>query len=688
MAEVKLFKLSVTGQQLEEKLAKIEHNLEAINANSAADEEFKSLVAATYATKEELAKLYDNDTESIDSIIEIINLLDSKINASEVATLLSEKADKSELNDYQPKGNYLTEHQSLSGYATETYVDNKISDLLNGVDTDHDTLKEIVDLLNEKQDAAEFISSLESKADKSDLDEYAKITDIPSIDGLISEEDADAKYQAKGEYLVEADLADYAKAADVPSIDGLITETAADNKYQPKGYYLTEQAGDGRYILQGEGVTIDELTYFSLSVAEKYQPKGDYLTEHQSLADYALKSELPVVPSIEGLATEDYVNNKISEVIDGAPEALNTLNEIATELAQKQGTAELIDILGTKANASELEPLAVKSAVDTAIDSAVANLTGAINDKLDASYLPTLATKEELTEYQPKGNYLTEHQDLSSYALKSEIPTVPTKVSEFENDTNYISEHQSLEGYATETYVNQKISDLIAGADENLDTLKEIADVLNDENTGLAKVNTILGYKANEEDVYDKTAADDKFVDKAKYDELNNKYVSLFNYVYSNASGEAATPLNADYVANNLSNENTSVEITEGELGDVTLPEATKTMTVTAPMQDGATVTLSSPKAINLNNTSEEPVAVTIDAPAGTSIPNMNVSGDYTTLEVNNGSITGKNDATVTNIIINNDIEKNASVTGVVYNDNATITSNNLPKLGLANNNT
>ena len=46
--------------------------------------------------------------------------------------------------------------------------------------------------------------------------------------------------------------------------------------------------------------------------------------------------------------------------------------------------------------------------------------------------------------------------DLSNYALKSEIPTVPTKVSAFENDVPYLTEHQSLSGYATEQWVEDK----------------------------------------------------------------------------------------------------------------------------------------------------------------------------------------------------------------------------------------
>lgn len=44
--------------------------------------------------------------------------------------------------------------------------------------------------------------------------------------------------------------------------------------------------------------------------------------------------------------------------------------------------------------------------------------------------------------------YLTQHQDLSEYAKKSEIPT---KVSAFENDAGYLTQHQDLSDYALKT---------------------------------------------------------------------------------------------------------------------------------------------------------------------------------------------------------------------------------------------
>lgn len=323
--------------------------------------------------------------------------------------------------------------------------------------------------------------------------------------------------------------------------------------------------------------------------------------------------------------------------------------------------------------------------------------TGAeINDRLEQVMKNVSALSEnfekdrEFRENFANSSYVTSSV-LSDYALKSELEPLASKeeLKGYQPKGEYLTEHQSLVGYATEQYVNNKISGLLDGVDENFDTLKELADVLTDEESGLGKVNEALNNKANVVDVYDKTVADDKFVEKAKYDELNNKYTTLFNAVYSNATGETATALNADYVANNLSNTNTSIVITEGELGDVIIPEATKPLSVTAPMADGATVTLSSPKTFTLVNTSYDPVAVAIDAPAGISVPTlMKVSGYYTTLDVNNGSITSTSGATVTDIIINNDISKNATVAGVVFNDNATITSYNLPQLTIANSNT
>ena len=51
------------------------------------------------------------------------------------------------------------------------------------------------------------------------------------------------------------------------------------------------------------------------------------------------------------------------------------------------------------------------------------------------------------SELNAKG-YLTQHQDLSAYAKKTDIPSVPTKTSQLTNDSGFLTQHQSLSGYA------------------------------------------------------------------------------------------------------------------------------------------------------------------------------------------------------------------------------------------------
>ena len=69
------------------------------------------------------------------------------------------------------------------------------------------------------------------------------------------------------------DLSAYAKKTDIPSLDGYVTN-------------------------------------------EQLNAKG-YLTEHQDLSAYALKTEIPTVPSLDGYATTEYVDNAIANVPSG-----------------------------------------------------------------------------------------------------------------------------------------------------------------------------------------------------------------------------------------------------------------------------------------------------------------------------------------------------------------------------------
>ena len=112
------------------------------------------------------------------------------------------------------------------------------------------------------------------------------------VDGLIESHTHD-------EYLTEhQDISHLATKAEIPSLDGLATET-----------YVQEQIANAE--LGGEEVDL------SGYVTEQELEQKGYLTEHQDISHLATKAE---IPSLEGLATETYVQEQIANASLGGGE--------------------------------------------------------------------------------------------------------------------------------------------------------------------------------------------------------------------------------------------------------------------------------------------------------------------------------------------------------------------------------
>ena len=78
---------------------------------------------------------------------------------------------------------------------------------------------------------------------------------------------------------------------------------------------------------------------------------------------------------------------------------------------------------------------------------------------------------------------------------------------------------------AEKTYVDSKITEIVGGAPETLDTLKEIADALGEDANLSATLTAEIGKKANSADVYTKTAADEKFLQISDVEALTEEEV-------------------------------------------------------------------------------------------------------------------------------------------------------------------
>ena len=125
------------------------------------------------------------------------------------------------------------------------------------------------------------------------------------------------------------------------------------------------------------------------------------------------------------------------------------------------------------------------------------------------------------------GNVNLTPADIGALPDDTEIPVVPTNISAFNNDAGYLTQHQSLtdypkktelanvatsgdytdlintptipstEGLATETYVQNKIAEVVNSAPGTLDTLNELAQALGNDPNFATTMATELGKKAN-----------------------------------------------------------------------------------------------------------------------------------------------------------------------------------------------
>lgn len=175
-------------------------------------------------------------------------------NSNQIAGKLSkEEADQY----YQPKGHYLTEHQDISGLVSKEDADRlykKVGDAEGSVGTSVDlsSVNEELGKKLSKTEAAELyqpkgeyltshqdISGLLEKTKAEELYQ-PKISDLDSIrekagqvENKLSKTDAEEKYQPKGTYLTSHQ-----------DISGLLSRSDAGGLYQPKGEYYTKSEVD------------------------------------------------------------------------------------------------------------------------------------------------------------------------------------------------------------------------------------------------------------------------------------------------------------------------------------------------------------------------------------------------------------------------------------------------------------
>lgn len=397
-----------------------------------------------------------NEGTEIASAWSIKKLYDM-INSIDVTGQLADYLKKTEASTlYQPKGNYLTSHQDISGKSDKTHTH---SVKINGV------TKTIAATGGTAVDLGTYLTSHQSLA------AYLKSADAEKTYSKLGHTHAFSEITGKPTTLAGYGVIDGVNAVSVTGNGNAVTSASID------GHTLTLTKGS-TFSLSGHTHTFASLTSKPTTIA------GYGITDAYTKAqvDSTIAKYLPLaggtitgVLTVNGIATfkskvaigdiyiiNDGSGNLYVQKTDGKTAA----NFYATGGITAFGASSVSGGTGSGLNGSVLgfEKATAMTSADNGDSSktevsflATAWSIKQLNDKINAfgtgvfsDYLTIAAAK---ATYQPKGSYLTSHQtiygltiqkngtSLGTYtpnsAAKTINVTVPTKLSELSNDSGY-----------------------------------------------------------------------------------------------------------------------------------------------------------------------------------------------------------------------------------------------------------
>lgn len=376
---------------------------------------------------------------------------------------------------------YLKEHQSLEGYATGEYVDSAITDAINA---------------------------------EVERTEETYLKEHQSLDGYATENYVDSA---------------------VSQLQATIEST-----------YITADEAEASFENLHNTVTSETSSAISEAIAtETARTEATYLKEHQSLADYYTSAQTDSaitetiaqieIPSIEGLASEDYVDSAITsafeelkEYVDEGAEVVaqalsNVFTSADTESAITEAIEELKDYVdeGAEVVAQALSNIYTSAETDSAISTAIEELREYVDEggEVIAQTLSNVYTSGETDEAISRAleNFDSNHytkaetdsaiREAISGATFDEYATKEYVANQMAAETarteaTYLKEHQSLDNYYTSAQTDSAITEAIGEIVTEIEKdEKVVAAALNDLHSGITTINEILESAVTSADV-------------------------------------------------------------------------------------------------------------------------------------------------------------------------------------------
>lgn len=284
------------------------------------------------------------------------------------------------------------------------------------------------------------------------------------------------------------DLSDYAKVADV--------NTALAGKVDKvEGKSLI----DDTEIERLKNVDNYDDTEVKRLITDKAD--ADHVHSYNDLTDK------PEIPSIEGLATTDYVDGKVSDLVNGAPEAMDTLKELSDAIQAHQNVYDayvqtVSDNLAKKVDKEEGKSLVLDTEIakihkhtnKEELDKIEVGDKAKWDAKADADhnhddvYLKEIPAEYVTEEELAAEGFLKEHQSLEHLAVKADVDAALAEKAPLEHTHDFadlenapdmelyakVADEEAREVFSTEILTVNSLGGIAAGADLNGLTVREI----------------------------------------------------------------------------------------------------------------------------------------------------------------------------------------------------------------------
>lgn len=319
---------------------------------------------------------------------------------------------------------------TLSGEqaATEKYVDDAIAkiptpDVSGQINTHNTSETAHADIRESINNVSELVGTTAVSKQIEDA-----IAEIPATDlsGYYNKEETDTAINAAKEELSESIVA------------------------ESEEWKVVDEAGSIIFSVDASGAHTTELTLNGESAAtEQWVENKNYLTEHQDISgksDVGHKHVIADITDLPDYATINYVDTKVADLVNSAPEALNTLGELATALENHEDAYDaLLETVGSKATKTELEDM--KSELSESIVSEtdefhIVDESGNIVASIDENGVTTTTVTAQSVIVN--GDSVEEHIDNTNIHVTTAEKEVWNSKSDFSGNYNDLSNKPTL----------------------------------------------------------------------------------------------------------------------------------------------------------------------------------------------------------------------------------------------------